>query len=206
MAKTAAQWDATYRETPAPFGQAPSAGLVAGLAAHGPQRPGRALLPADGDGRNGRWLAQAGWTVTALDWSETATAAARAEDARRGATPERLVADLEDWTPEAVPPQDLVAILFLQVPSGLRSRVLGLGAAALAPGGLLIVEGFAGAADDARPGGPGATAVRWQTEETVALIEAAGCTVLDALEGLSTLDDGPRHQGRARVLRLVARR
>ena len=47
------------------------------------------LSLADGDGRNGCWLAEQGFEVTAVDVSSVATECARALDSRRGVTVER---------------------------------------------------------------------------------------------------------------------
>src|SRR5690606_734365 len=97
----------------------------------------------DGDGRNGCWLAVQGLAVTAVDVSAVATEKARALDARQGVTVERLTADLAAWSPEAGRAWDAVFLIYLQSDWPLRRRALEVGAAALAPGGWLVVEGFA---------------------------------------------------------------
>jgi SAM-dependent methyltransferase len=109
-------------------------GAVEGL------EPGRALDLACGAGRNAVWLAERGWRVTAVDFSQVALAEARRLAADRGVDPEWIEADVVDWEPPAAA-FDLVVLLYLQVPPDERTRALGHAAHALAPGGVLLVVG-----------------------------------------------------------------
>ncbi|MEO0819434.1 MAG: methyltransferase domain-containing protein [Pseudomonadota bacterium] len=197
-----ARWDARYAETPAPFGDAPNQWLRMVLAR--PEvAPGSALMLADGDGRNGTWLAGHGLAVQAVDLSPVATAAARARDAAAGVSAERAVADLAGWAPPEGAQWDLAAVLFLHGPAGLRRHALRLAAGALAPGGWLVLEGFA----EAQAGGamgPDDPDLLYGADETGGWL--AGLEVVEALTGRVVLDEGPRHAGEAQVLRLLARR
>jgi SAM-dependent methyltransferase len=168
--------------------------------------PGRALMLADGDGRNGSWLAARGWRVTAVDLSPEATRRAVARDGAAGVAAERIVADLAHWSPPAEARFALAAILFLQVPEGLRARAVAVAAGALAPGGHLLVEAFAGARDPGAPLGPEAP-VRWNLAALLARLAVLPRppVILEALEGTVLMDDGPRHAGHGRILRLLAR-
>lgn len=58
-------------------------------------RPGRALDLACGTGRNALWLAQHGWSVTAVDGSATAIANLCRRAVKLGVTVDAHVADLE---------------------------------------------------------------------------------------------------------------
>jgi SAM-dependent methyltransferase len=57
--------------------------------------PGRALDLACGPGRNAIWLAQRGWTVTAVDGSRVAIEMLRRRATERGVAVDAVVADLE---------------------------------------------------------------------------------------------------------------
>ena len=104
--------------------------------------PGRALDLGCGEGGDALWLAERGWTVTAVDISTTALDRARAEAQRRGATVDWQQQDLAEALPAG--PYDLVSAQFLQSPVELpRADVLRRAAAELAPGGLLLVVGHA---------------------------------------------------------------
>ncbi len=100
--------------------------------------PGRALDLACGEGRNAVWLAERGWEVTGVDFADVGLDKARGLAAARGVDPTWVEADLLDYDP---PPEafDLVVILYLQLPADERRRVLRAAAAAIAPGGTLLV-------------------------------------------------------------------
>ena len=199
-------WDKRYAEAElsgAMFGRAPNNYLM--------QTAGRqdfdaasALCLADGDGRNGRWLGARGLKVTAVDLSAVGTKIATRLDSEAGVSVERLVADLETWSPDPGQRWAAVLIHFLHGPQALRERVVRLAVEALSPGGWLVVEGFAraqAARSDMGPDDPdklyGLDALeRWATP----------LTPVEALAGRVRLDEGPRHTGEAEIVRFAARR
>jgi len=130
-------WDRKYEEKELLWSAKPNRLLVAeaaGLA------PGRALDLACGEGRNAIWLAELGWQVTAVDFSEVAIAKARERAARDGADVDFLCADLLDFEPEPEA-YDLVLVLYLQLPADDRRLVLSRAASALAAGGTFLLVG-----------------------------------------------------------------
>ena len=102
--------------------------------------PGAALDFACGAGRNAVWLAEQRWRVTAVDFSGVALRMARSLEAERRVAVEWVEADVLAWTP---PPRayDLVCVLYLQLPAGERRTALARAAAAVRPGGTLLVLG-----------------------------------------------------------------
>jgi thioredoxin reductase/SAM-dependent methyltransferase len=136
-----AAWEARYRERPAIWSGRPNPQLVAEVDG----RPaGRALDVGCGEGADAVWLAERGWRVSAVDISTTALerAAAHAEGAGTevAARIDWQHVDLREWPP----PQDaydLVSAQFMQLPSDLRRAVFARLAAAVAPGGLLLIVG-----------------------------------------------------------------
>jgi SAM-dependent methyltransferase len=101
--------------------------------------PGRALDLACGAGRNAVWLAERGWRVTAVDFSDAGLSMARELAEARGTTVEWIEADVLTWTPANA--YDLVCVLYLQVPADERRTVLRLAADAVRQGGTLLVIG-----------------------------------------------------------------
>ncbi len=101
---------------------------------------GRALDLACGEGRNAVWLAQRGWQVTGVDFSQVGLDKAARLAQQRGVRVQWLRADLVAYVP---PPAafDFVAILYLHIAGAAMRDVLRRGAAALAPGGTLLVVG-----------------------------------------------------------------
>ena len=103
---------------------------MAGLA------PGRALDLACGEGRNAVWLAERGWEVTGVDFSDVALVKAAELAASRGVEVDWVVADVLEYEPEPHA-YDLVAVLYLQLPREAMLRAIRGAADAVAPGGTL---------------------------------------------------------------------
>jgi len=116
---------------------APSRFLVAEVA---DLRPGTALDLACGAGRNAGWLVGQGWRVTAVDFSGVALRMARSLAAERAVDAEWIEADVIAWTPPARA-YDLVCVFYLQLPASERPSALAHAAAAVRPGGTLLVVG-----------------------------------------------------------------
>jgi SAM-dependent methyltransferase len=104
----------------------------------GALRPGRALDLGAGDGRNAIWLASHGWQVTAVDFSQVALDRGRALATTRGVRVEWQLADLLEWSP-GVGRFDLVTLFFIHLPPHERRNVYARAAAAVAPGGTLLI-------------------------------------------------------------------
>lgn len=119
--------------------------------------PGRVLDLAGGEGRNALWLAARGWRATVVDFSQVGLDRARALAAQRfGADDERLVtvrADLVTYRPERGS-FDLVLVVYLQLGEPARRIVLQMAAAAVAPGGRLLVVAHDSTNLTAGVGGP----------------------------------------------------
>lgn len=106
----------------------------------GPLPPGRALDLGAGDGRNAVWLAGHGWRTTAVDFSAVALARGRALADATGAVVDWRQADLLEWEPPEAA-YELVTLFFIHLPPSELGRVLAAAAAAVAPGGILLVVG-----------------------------------------------------------------
>lgn len=197
----AAAWDSRYLGGDFQFGDRPNEYLRS--QAWRFSRGMRALAAGDGEGRNGVWLAEQGLEVTSLDWSATGIAKAQALANRRGTAMRTVVSDLTRWTwPEAA--YDLVAWIFVHLPPEDRITVAPGVVRALAPRGLLILECFTPAQEGRCSGGPKDPALLWsraRVEDAFGALE-----VLELLEGTVCLNEGPRHQGPAEVVRAVLRR
>jgi SAM-dependent methyltransferase len=137
-ADAAAFWDGVYREKAKRWSGNPNPQLIeeaTGLA------PGTALDLGCGEGADAIWLAQHGWTVTAVDVSAVALgrAAAHAIDAGLQDRIAWLQRDFASWHPEEG--FDLVSAQFLHSPLLPWRDSLSSAAAAVAPGGTLLVVG-----------------------------------------------------------------
>src|SRR4051794_4523931 len=150
-----AWWEERYRSAPGLWSGRPNDVLVAEAA---DLPPGRALDAGAGEGGDALWLAERGWQVTALDLSEVALerGARAAADRGLGDLVEWRQADLTEEPPEAGA-YDLVTSAFLHPAAEVREKVLAGLAAAVAPGGTLLVvnhdpsDQALGIRHDARP-------------------------------------------------------
>jgi SAM-dependent methyltransferase len=134
------RWNAAFAEGAPALDRAPSRLLVESVRG---RAPGTALDLGSGQGRNALFLAEAGWSVTGVDISEVAVEQARQLARTRRATVHFMIADLdgydlgrERW--------DLITSFYMhgwhdRSPTDVPSRIV----AALKPGGLLVMEGFA---------------------------------------------------------------
>lgn len=116
--------------------------------------PGRAVDLAAGECRNAVWLAEQGWDVDAIDFSAVGLEKGVRLAEHRGvaAAVHPVVADLADWSAPGA--YDLVLVAYLHLPEPLRTRVFAAAAAAVAPGGTLLVIGHDLANLDGGYGGP----------------------------------------------------
>lgn len=195
------RWNQRFAEEGYLFGEAPNRFIVSQAAA---LPPGRALCVADGEGRNGVWLAQKGWQVVSLDFSDVAQRKAEDLAARRGVTLEFIQADVHDWD---YPPEsfDLVADIFSQfsAPDDRARKWNGM-ARALRPGGHLILQGYT--PDQLRhgTGGPKDPAHLYTEDLLRCAFPGFDIQHLDVAE--TVLDEGPGHNGPSAVIGMVARK
>jgi SAM-dependent methyltransferase len=147
-----ARWESRYAKPEYEFGREPNEFL----ARCKPLLPasGKALAVADGEGRNGVWLARQGLDVLSIDFSPAALAKARRLAAENKVTVTFEEADVHAW-PYPEDAFDVVADIFTQFSTPAeRERKWAGQRRALKRGGLLIVRGYAPKQLDYGTGGP----------------------------------------------------
>ncbi len=201
----AAMWDERYAregfaygDTANAFLTSQSARLKAGM---------RALVPGDGEGRNGVWLAERGLIVDTLDLSAYGVAKARRLAEARGVPLNAVQADALawDWPRQAY---DVVALIFLHLVAEERRALHAKAVAALRPGGLIVLEAFrpeqlARQAAGAR-GGPRARELLYALDDLRA--DFAALDVIELAEADAVFEEGTLHVGASAVVRALARR
>jgi len=130
-------WDRRYAAAERVFSDEPNP-LVAD--ALGGLPPGRALDVAAGEGRHALWLARGGWRVTAVDFSQVGLEKGRPRSEAEGLPIEWVLADAYRYEPRFAS-FDLVLIAHFHPRPADRRTVFARMAAALAPGGALLVVG-----------------------------------------------------------------
>ena len=157
-------------------------------------QPGRALDAGCGEGRNAVWLAEQGWQVTGVDFSDVAIDKARRVGQERGAAVDWVVADLRDYEPDRAG-YDLVVVLYLHLPAADRRTVLRRCAAALGEGSSLVVIGHDSTNIADGYGGPQDSDLLFSPEDVVAdVADVDGVTVVRAERVAREVptDAGPR--------------
>ncbi len=179
-------WDARYAGDELLWRADPNRFLVAeaeGLS------PARALDVACGEGRNAVWLATRGWQATGVDFSQVALTKAQGLAAQRAVSVEWIHADLVDWVPPAGQ-FDLVAVLYLQLPTESRRTVYRRMASALAPGGTILVVGHDLANLTEGYGGPQDPAVLFTPDDLVSDLEGLDVVKAERVRRPVQTDDG----------------
>ena len=169
-------WNNRYTEQNLVWSAEPNAFLVAETK---DLTPGRALDMGAGEGRNAIWLAEQGWDVTAVDFSDVAVSKGKEIARRRGVEVDWVVADLHSY----VPPEsafDLVIEFYIHIPEPWRPEIWWRSARAVAPGGTLLVVGHDLTNLEQGQGGP---------QNRAALFTAQD--VVEAIEGLDVVKAGP---------------
>jgi SAM-dependent methyltransferase len=164
----------------------------------------RALALADGEGRNGVFLAGQGLQVTSVDFSPVALAKARRLAQSRGVDMSFVQADLAtwEWKPDSF---DIVAAIFIQFADPvLRGAIFRGIRQTLAPGGLLLMQGYRPEQIAYGTGGP----PHPENMYTAAMLREAfsGFEILHLVEHDGVIEEGAGHHGMSALVDLVARK
>ncbi|GEO83032.1 class I SAM-dependent methyltransferase [Pararhodospirillum oryzae] len=136
---SATDWDKRYETDHYVFGTDPSPFLEACAPRLRPGQKGLAV--ADGEGRNGVWMARQGVDVLALDWSEAGLAKARRLAKTWGVALRTECADMLAWAwPEGA--FDVVCAMNFHPDPADQAFLFKAMARSLTPGGWLIFEGI----------------------------------------------------------------
>lgn len=196
------RWNARFASDSYVFGTEPNAFLKS---QRGHLFPGqRALAVADGEGRNGVWLARQGLDVHTVDFSPVAVAKAEKLAKEAGVRMTAECADLAqwDWGPRRF---DVVAAIFIQFASpALRSIIFRRMKDVLKPGGLLLLHGYRPEQLTYKTGGPSAA----ENLYTASMLREAfdDMTILHLEEYDAHIDEGSGHSGMSALVDLVARK
>ena len=132
-------WEERYKSDKYAYGTEPNAYLRSNLEIFG--KSGEILAVADGEGRNGAWLAKHGHEVTSIDGSLNGLKKAEALAGKYGVRINTIAADLTEWAwPDGY--YDGIISIFVQFPDGLRQIMHQKIVSALAPGAPLLLQSF----------------------------------------------------------------
>ena len=196
-------WNERFDKAEFIFGKEPNE-YLAQQAEHYLQSGDRVLSIADGEGRNGVWLAKQGLSVVGFDVSDKALAKAKqlALDNQVDITYSLCDSDGFDWQANTY---DAIVGIFIQFADpAMRSRIFRQVYAALKPGGIFILQGYTPKQLEYKTGGP-SLIEHLYTEEMI-LDLAQDFEILDLCSYEKELSEGARHTGMSALLGLTARK
>lgn len=155
MPVDAEAWNERYRAADRLWSATPNIFVADRLA---DQEPGAGLDLASGEGRNAVWLADRGWDMTAVDFSDVALERGRTLSDRV----EFIEADVFSWEPERS--FDLVLIAYLQVEAEPLAELVARARQWLNPGGELFLIGHDITNLDEGVGGPQVPDLLWDLD------------------------------------------
>jgi SAM-dependent methyltransferase len=198
-------WDERYKQEDYAYGESPNAFLKQCLS---DIEPGKALFPAEGEGRNAVYAATLGFIVEAFDLSEEGKKKAQQLATRKGAEIHYQVGNLEtmNYEPSSF---DLIVLIFAHFPADLRFSFHQQLISYLKPGGLVIIEGFSQSHTyfqnlNANAGGPKDPLMLYN--EAMLLKDFKGFETMILKTEEVELSEGKFHQGTASVVRYLGRK
>jgi cyclopropane fatty-acyl-phospholipid synthase-like methyltransferase len=195
-------WNERYAGDEYHFGTEPNAFLVSQQNLF---RPGMSCLAvADGEGRNGVWLAQQGLDVLSVDSSPVAQEKAKKLAQQRGVKVKFEQVDLLqwDWGKERF---DVVVAIFIQfVTSPQREQMFAAIKRCLKPGGLILLQGYTPRQIEFGTGGPSQVENLYTGD--MLRREFADMGILHLREHDDIIREGAGHSGMSALIDMVARK
>lgn len=193
-------WEERYSGSEYAYGTEPNEFLKAQLAQ---LSPGRILLPADGEGRNGVYAATLGWEVFCLDFSQNARRKAVELAGKKGVHIHYLISDLFLYPY----PQDrfgAVGLIYVHMPPEKRKQLHRHVIDSLKPGGTVILEAFNKRQLRYSSGGPRDENMLYSSAELHEDFKEMDIIYLQEEDII--VKEGLFHQGKASVVRLTAQK
>lgn len=164
---------------------------------------GEVLCLADGEGRNGVFLATKGMRVTGVDSSAVGLAKAEQLAAERGVPYSAVVADLLVWDLGDARWDGVVSI-WAHLPAPVRAKLHPRLARALRPGGVLLLEHYHPRQVGYGTGGPDDPTMMLTLDELDGAFP--GWERLHAFEGERVVVEGNGHGGKSYVTQAILRK
>ena len=191
-------WDERYSQTEYVYGTEPNEFFAKELSL---LKPGRLILPCEGEGRNAVFAAQKGWNVIAFDNSQEGKKKALKLAEQKQVHIDYLIDDADkiELEPNSV---DSVALIYAHFTPNIRETIHKKIVSWLKPGGTLILEGFNPNQLTNKSGGPKDIAMLYTEEMLKSDFSDLKIVQLNTLQ--TNLNEGNFHQGEADLIRLIA--
>lgn len=194
-------WDQRYGVPEFVYGTEPNRFLAQQARHFAPG--GRVLCLADGEGRNGVWLARQGFQVHSVDISVQGVEKTQQLSRQAGAHLDAQVADvttldlgLAQW--------DAIVSIFLHLPAKARADLHRRAVRALKTSGLFVWEAYGPEQLALNTGGPRDAALLPALDEVAS--DFGECALLHAWAGSRPVQEGSLHTGIGAVTQLLAKK
>ena len=194
-------WDDRYAGSDYLFGTAPNDFLKSVTNRLTPNS--QILCLADGEGRNGVYLATLGHKVTAIDQSRVGLEKAKKLAEQKQVSIETIEADLAEYD-LGVESWDCIVSIFFHIPSAVRAHIYPRIITALKPGGILVLESYTPEQLNHGTGGPPIADLMLTKDELAQNFSEMNLEHLQELE--RDVIEGAGHTGLASVVQLLALR
>ena len=192
------KWDRRYGEPGFAYGTKPNDFLAVSL--HQLPPSGTVLCLADGEGRNSVFLAEHGYTVTAVDSSSVGLEKAKALATERGVAITTCNADLADYQlPENA--YDAIISIFCHLPPPVRRTLHGQIPSSLREGGVYLLEGYTPRQLNYGTGGPPVKELLMELSDLQ--VELRQLQITHGLELEREVYEGRLHTGLGAVVQLI---
>jgi SAM-dependent methyltransferase len=166
-------------------------------------KPGKLLLPAEGEGRNAVFAAGLGWKVQAVDISDQGKAKALKLASAACVSIDYSVGDMAAYDfGENV--YDAAALIYAHMASEFRQKVHQKIVKSLKPGGYIILEGFTKRQIDNTSGGPKTLDMLYSIELLKEDFQTIEIELLEEVE--EYLEQGVFHKGISAMIRLFGKK
>jgi 2-polyprenyl-3-methyl-5-hydroxy-6-metoxy-1,4-benzoquinol methylase len=196
-------WNERFNKDEFIFGKEPNEYLVSQSREY--LKPGNTVLCiADGEGRNGVWLAKQGMQVIGFDASDVALAKAKQFAKDNQVEVEYSFSDTDSYAWQENTYDAVIGIFIQFADPAMRERIFEQTYKALKPGGIFILQGYTPKQLEYKTGGP-SLIEHLYTEELIRDL-AKEFQILELISYEKELSEGPRHTGMSAILGLVARK
>ena len=196
------RWNTRFAAADYVFGTAPNAFLAS--QAHRLKPGMTALAIADGEGRNGVWLAQQGLQVTGFDFSPNGLAKAQRLASERQVQIDYQLADITDWDWDTKQYDVIAAIFFQFARPAERARIFNGLMRALKPGGFLLLQGYR--VEQLKYGTGGPSVAEQLYSEALLRESFAALDILHLASHDDEIEEGAGHKGLSALIDMVGRR
>lgn len=192
-------WDLRYKENDTVYGNLPNHYFKSNIDA---LKPASILLPAEGEGRNAIYAAAKGWDVSAFDYSDEAMSKAKANASEKKVQINYTIVDIKQYQVNQY--YEAIGLIYVHLPPAERVEFHQKMIDSLKPGGTIILEAFSKEQMNHQSGGPRAIEQLYSISDLIHDFKNIDIIELEEIE--IVLDEGPFHQGKASVIRMIAKK